>query len=156
MKKEDFKVGMKFKWNGSMFEILDTKYIDHLVIARHLDCDLVSGICSACYPDMVKVAPVPKEDGVLYVYQRKKDPRQVMAKYIASNGDVFIGIAKCNPEDDFVFQIGANLALQRCLEAKKDYEDWLSSPSMTLGDMWLKGQNSYQAYLDFVKKKGNK
>lgn len=155
MNKEDFKVGMKIKWSDTVFEVVDTKYIDHLVVLKHTDCDLLIGVNSASYKHMEEIKPIPKIDGVLAVAQCKRYPRQIIAKFITENFDVIIGIAKCNPEDNFDFEFGANLAIQRCLQAKKEYEEWLAAPSKGIGDKWVKQQGSYKAYLDYIKK-GNK
>lgn len=139
MKKEDFKVGMQIEWNDKIFEVFDVKYIDHFVVLKHLGMDYMVTPSTCCYEDMQALKNKPNiTNGCFYVYQRKKNPKQVVARLVTETGDVFIGVAKCNPEDEFVFDVGATLAIKRALNAKEDYEKFLSTPAQTIADILLK------------------
>lgn len=52
-----------------------------------------------------------------------------------------VGIAKCNPDDEFVFEVGAKLALERLFESKKPFKPkkgeyyWFVQPNGRAGKL---------------------
>lgn len=138
MKKEDFKVGMKIEWNDKHFEVVDIKYIDQLVVLKHIGLGYMVAPSVPCYEDMQELKDKTTIAGCFYVYQRKKNPKQVVARLVTETGDVFIGVAKCNPEDEFVFDVGATIAIQRAIKAKEEYDKWLFAPPESITDILLK------------------